>query len=388
MKTRQLRSFLEEFLALEGVPADRVGDNLLVVRPPKKFATAIGAQERVLAFNVKGLQEDPHSELATVGNPVFDRILELARATGRAGERYVPAGAVPRKLPDPAEHFRFLPAGTAPGAAVPTYAPLYFMTFRVEYSLEELPDELEVIAVDSVNHQTLPQMPEMVDYWEGLDREPAAGRTPRPAYPIRPEAIRAALRLLEKRLRKRLSKIRRDADGHLDIETNNIKAYYTQLIEETRNAGKRWVLPAGGREERIRLLQLDWKRRVEEAQQYWRPRLHLTLSAVASVQIPRIGFPVADAAAPKGKRRAAAPESWVFWDEETRGFLDPPCARCGNPTQRELTPFEGAFLCGRCGAAAAVSRAIAKETSPAKGRTRVFSKDGPAAREDGDDGLP
>ncbi len=349
MKTRQLRGFLEDFLAFQGVETERRGEDLMVVRPPKRLAAAIGAQERVLAFNLKGLAEDPRSELGTVGNPIFDRILELALETGRAGERFVKPGPSARKVPPPDSHFHFPSPTVRVGPPIRTYTPIYFALFRIEYSHEELPDELEIIAVDSVSHLALPQMPELVDYWEGLESEPAPDRKPQPAYPMPIEIVRMSLHLLEKRLRKRLTKIRRDAEEHMLHETENIKAYYTQLIEETRNAGRRWVLPAGGREERIRLLQLDWKRRVEEAQQYWRPHLDIRLSAVAAVQVPRLAFPVSDpAAARAGRKKGKAVESLVFWDEESRAFVDPACARCANLTQREMSPTEGGFLCSRC----------------------------------------
>lgn len=426
MKTWQLRSFLEEFLSAQGATTERKGDNLLVVQSPKKLVPAIGAKELVVAFNLRGVQEDPRSELGTVGNPVFDRILELARESGRVGQRFeklpgdlaeavkVPpeagktgngktngrrsAGngkgaaegngkttgngsgkkAEPAGPPDPQEHYRLIGRGVKVGAPVPTYTPVYYVIFRIEYSLEELADELEIVPIDGVSLQPLGQTPELTEYWEGLETEPAPDRTPSPAFPIPPEVIRTAVRLIEKRLRKRLAKIRREADEHLTHETESIENYYKQLIEETRNASRRWALPAGGREERIRLLQLDWKRRIEEAQAYWRPSLDVRLAAVAAAQRPRLAYPV-KAGGARGQGEAAAgprksavlseprtPEHrsrvaeaippvrghsarlTLYWDETERRFIDPPCRGCGTPGQKDLTPSETGFLCPRC----------------------------------------
>jgi hypothetical protein len=357
VKTWQLRSFLEDFLASQGVVTERKGENLLMVRPPRRLISAIGAKELVLAFNLRGVQEDPRSELGTVGNPVFDRILELARASGRVGQRFEVAPDPPRKPPDPAEHFQFHGRGLKVGPPTPTYSPTYFLVIRIEYSLEDLPDELEIIPVDGVSLQPLAQTPELAEYWESLAREAAPGRALQPAFPVPPPVVRASLRLLEKRLRKRVARIRRESEEHLNHESESIGNYYRQLIEETRNAGRRWALPAGGREERIRLLQLDWKRRVEEAQQYWHPSLDVRLAAVAAAQRPRLAYRVRLGSAAKQedrtekKRPARSPATrgpFVFWDETEKRFIDPPCHGCGTPGQVDLVPTESGFLCLRC----------------------------------------
>jgi hypothetical protein len=354
MKSRQLRGFLEAFLASQGATTTRQGENLLDVRSPRRLVPAIGAKELVLAFNIDGLREDPHSELATVGNPVFDRILELARQAGRAGERFEAARPLPKKLPLPEEHFTLRGPRARFGPMVASYAPLYYFLFRIEYSLEEVADELEAVPMDSVSLQTLAQTPELVDYWEGLQPAPAPDRTVQPAYPVPAAAIRASLRILEKRLRKRLGRIRKESEEHLNHETDSIGNYYRQLIEETRNAGRRWALPASGREERIRLLQLDWKRRAEEAQQFWHPHVDVKLVAIASVQRPRLAFPILSGSAaprqPKGRRAGGSGgrPQFVFWDEGDGLFIDPACAGCGSAGIVEFSLGEGGVLCPRC----------------------------------------
>jgi hypothetical protein len=359
MKTRQLRSFLEEFLTFQGAAVERRGEHLLAVRPPKRWAPVMGGRDLVLAFNLQGLLEDPHSELGTVGNPVFDRILEWARQSGRVGERFEhPVKA--RKAPSPFEHFRFEGAVHA-SDPIPAYTPLYFILFRIEYSLEEVADELEVVPVDGISLQTLAQTPELIEYWEGLERDPEQERAIVPAFPIPRDALRSSLRFLEKRLRKRLGKVRKESDEHLERETDSIGTYYRQLIEETRNAGRRWTLPAGGREERIRLLQLDWKRRVEEAQQYWRPHLDVRVAAAAATQRPRTAFRIARGPARKAARARATGShrgSFVYWDEIEQRFVEPSCRRCGTPGLIELAAVEDGFLCPRC-------RRVAEEEIPA-----------------------
>lgn len=341
MKARALQGFLEELVGGLGGEAHRRGDHSLTLHLPEKAEAFVGRSEVVFAFNLRGLQEDPRSELGTVGNPVFDRILDLARQNGRVGERYRRAGRVPLRLPDPAEHFRFEGGPIAFGAPQATYTPLYFFLFRAEYSLEELADELEVVPLDGVSLQTLGQTPELIDYWEKLDPAPVEGRRAVSAFPVPECVLGAAIRLLERRLRKRLGRMRRDSEEHLARERENIETYYRQLIEESRNAGRRWAVSAAQREERVRLLQLDWKRRVEESYQHWRPRIDVRLISVAAAHLPRIGWEVSPPKGSKrtgvtGKRkgegaRGTAERPRVYWDEADRTFVPPACEGCGGP---------------------------------------------------------
>jgi len=348
MKAKQLRTFLEEFLISQGATTERRGEHLLAVHSPRRLVSSIGSKELVLAFSLRGLQEDPRSELVTVGNPVFDRILELARQSGMAGERFEPAPPRRKKVPEPEDHFDF--GGQAKvGPAVETYTPLYYGLYRIEYSLEDVADELEPVPVDGVSLLTLPQTPELGETWSRMETKPARGRSPQPAYPVPVPVLRTSLRLLEKRLRKRLSKIRRASEEHLVRESESIERYYRQLIEETRNASRRWSTSAENREERIRVLQQDWKRRIDEAQVYWRPQLDVKLVAVAAAQRPRIGFPVAGGSATERKSRSRAHKpSMVYWDETDNKWVEPPCLHCGGQEQREIRPVPGGFLCPRC----------------------------------------
>jgi len=365
MKPKQLRTFLEEFIVAQGGAAERRGENLLALTLPEEPAAVVGASEVVLAFNLRGLQEDPRSELGTVGNPLFDRILELARTAGRVGERYRPAGKPPARPPDPLGHFRFEGLPVEIGKAVASYAPLYFFLFRTEYSLEDQADELEIVALDGVSHETLGQMPELIEFWEALAAAPAPDRQFAPAFPVPEPALRAGAALLEKRLRKRIARIRRDAEQHLRRETENIENYYRQLIEESRNAGRRWAMTAAQKEERVRVLQLDWKRRVEEAHQHWRPRIDVRLASVAAAMLPRLAWDVTVAAekprtrgrgngvasrpaARASKKEKKEPGFRVWWDEAEKRFVNPPCPRCGAALHPVIVVTADGFRCPDC----------------------------------------
>ncbi len=353
MKARQLRSFLEEFLAFRGATTAPVGENLLRVKLPRSLDPAVGRRDLVLAFNLRGIEEDPTSELGTVGNPVFERILGLAREGGVAGVRYrtaPPAKKVLAGAPDPAAKLRLGP-DVSVGAPRAVLAPHWFLLFRAEYSLEEQADELEVVALDGVTHQVLAQTPELVDYWGSLSPEPPTDWESPSPFPLPRPAALAALAVLEKRLRKRLGKIRRESDVHLQKETASIEAYYRQLIDEVRNAGRRWSLAPAQRDEKIRMLQLDWKRRAEDARRSWEPQVEVELTAAGAAMLPRICWGLSGTALPAGKRgrrKVQGPAARVWWDPVDKQFLLAPCGVCGRPPEGVLTVGETGLAGSDC----------------------------------------
>ncbi|MBK8230375.1 MAG: hypothetical protein IPK72_07275 [Candidatus Eisenbacteria bacterium] len=327
MKPAQLRGFVSNLLTSHGATTREVGAHLLEVTAPPKLAQRLGPSELVLAFHPNALRENPRSELATVGNPVFERILDMARETGRSGQRFFASPPKRRGTPDPAKALG--EAGEKLGPPEAVYTPIYFFLWKIEYSLEDVPDELETIPVDGITHESWKETPDLLEFWDELASEPAEGRRIEPAFPIPEPVIDAAIRTLEKTPPAPCRPVRSVSEGHLERETESIRQYYEQLIHEARNVGRRWNSSTDERTERIRLLQLDWKRRIEEAQQFWRPELDIRLSAVGAAQRPRLRYAPA-----KGKRSG---NGVVYYDEIEQCFLtqvqSAPAADGGKPLE-------------------------------------------------------
>lgn len=312
MKASELREFAQELLTANGASVLVSSPHLLRVEVTSELADRIGRTELALAFNQRGLNEDPSSELATVGNPVFDRVLALAQERGRLGVRYIRSAAGPTgKAPSVPK----LSQGLELGEPFDSYAPLYFHVFKVQYSVEETPDNLEVVAVDGITLEVQSQSPDLVDLWSGLDPEPTPGRRVPPSLPVPDPVIRAGMDGLERRLRRRLARLKRDATQHLAHEGESIGTYYQNLIEEARTSKRRLAGGLQAREDKIRILQLDWKRRMEEAQDFWRPKVDVELSGLGVVMRPSRQYEVRRSGKLVGSIHLPAGES---------GFLLPP----------------------------------------------------------------
>ncbi len=128
----------------------------------------------------------------------------------------------------------------------------------------------------------------------------------------------------------------------------NIENYYRQLIEEMRKGNRRNQLTLAEREEKIRLLQLDWKRRIQEATVYLRPRTLVRLSAVGILYRPRWGLQ-ATRLSVRGKKKARAVQSWLVADHGDSDWRSTLCVECQKETGGFVVPYEGGFLCATCG---------------------------------------
>jgi len=302
VKAALVREFLESLLDRHGAKVRARSELVVEADLTPELRELLGPERLVLALSPRGLHEHPDSELATAGNPVFDRLLGLAATPGAGGVRFEAASG-----------------DTGASHGKPVYLPIYLFLFHLAYSREELADELECVAIDGVSGTPIASLPDVVDYWGSLAVEPEAGRAAARAFPVRPLVVRAALSTLERRLRKRVGRLQEGSEAHLATELDSIQRYYGQLIEEARQSGKRWSVGPDERAERVRLLQLDWKRRTEQAQELWLPRVDVQLLGVGAAQRPRRRqSPSARTAGARGK--ASAEIDWpsegaAIWDE-------------------------------------------------------------------------
>jgi hypothetical protein len=350
MKSSILQGFIRDWLAVRGLAPQTVELDVWQFPIPKDLQERFGRDELTFSFSRRAITKNPKSELATVGNPVFDRLLSVAREEGRIGIAYTkPSSPAPRP---PASDKLGEIDGARLGHPESVYQGIYHFVFTIAYPSIETADEMEVVSVDGGSLDIWAQTPDLSVLWTGLEPEPRKGRSELPPLPIPPKLLDAALHAFERRMRRRIKKVEQASQERLEEETASIKIYYEQLIEEARNQSRRWSTRLEDREDRIRWLQLEWKRRTEEATEFWRPNVTARLVALGIQMQPRVAYRITRHGGSKAKGAASRQRPTTrVWDEATRAFLLPYCEECGRIGLEEphLHPT-GGFLCPACAA--------------------------------------
>jgi len=345
MKPSALQGFVRDWLAVRGLEPQAVESDVWQFPVPKDLRERFGRDDMTLSFSRRAITKNPKSELATVGNPVFDRLLSVAREEGRIGVAYATPSS-PAVRPPASERIEAGAGGIRPGPPEPIYQGIYHFVFTIAYPSIETADEMEVVSVDGATLDVWAQTPDLTELWATLEPEPRKGRTILHPLPIPPNVLDTAVHALERRMRRRIKKVEQASQTRLDEELESIRSYYEQLIEEARNQSRRWTTRIEDREDRIRWLQLEWKRRTEEANEFWRPNVIARMVALGIVMQPRIGYRFPAPRAPKGSGRGGAATSrgsYRIWDESTRSLLAPHCEECGR------TGLEEVHLCAAGG---------------------------------------
>lgn len=344
MKPSVIQAFLRDWLGARGLAPDQSDPDTWSFSVPKDLRDRLGSAELTFSFNRRALARHPRAELATVGNPVFDRLLAVAREEGRVGVGFVHPPAHPSKPPSPEKAGSGI--GHAFGAPLAVYQPVYHFLFTITYPSIEAADEMELVSVDGATTEVWAQTPDLMELWDSLEDEPRKGRTVLPSLPVTDGVLHTARRALERRMRRRIKKVEQTSRQRLDEETASITTYYEQLIEEARNQSRRWSTKVEDREERIRWLQLEWKRRIEEANEFWRPHVDARLVALGLMMQPRHAYPLLSG--PKA-RKGAPRGPYRIWDDATKQFLSLACDACGRTALTEARPsLRGGWECLVC----------------------------------------
>lgn len=281
MKQADIRAFVESYLPLCGGRLRAADGDLLRVTLPE--AEGAEAAERLLAFGPRAHRRHPEAELVAIGSAFLDRLIGQAAAGGRFTQvfRQPPARirkpSFPKKLPAvPGREW-----GSPRGAA----RPLFLFVYLAEYHIIDVPDDLVVLAVDPARREMLASPQGLLGALRSGAARPLKGWPPLQSLPT-PGDLVFSLDLLERRLQRRAGKVKEASAIEIARETANIEAYYRQLITELRAPAGRGGLSAEEEGEKVRVLQLDWKRRVQEVSRFWEARGDVRLSAVAAVMEP------------------------------------------------------------------------------------------------------
>jgi hypothetical protein len=336
MRRSVIRGFVERCLGLEGAKVEPQGDDLWRVTLP----AGEGGQptERWLAFSPQARRTRPDAELMTIGSAFLDHLVGQVRAAGTYAIAYRAAPARSRPTGSPAG----LPAidGLQWGAPVAAYRPLFLFVYLVEYHTIDVPDDVVLIAFDPARREALPSAAPLLETLRHGAREAPAGWTPLVALPTRAD-LRGSIDILDRRLQRRARRVKEASASEIARETANIEAYYRQLIAEARHPIGRAQLTSDEEAGRIRLLQLDWKRRVQEVSGFWEARGDVRLSALGVVMEPAWVLPLQRVGG--RSRRSRLGRAYAVVAGPKGGVIEPRCAVCGERL-REKAAIKGSDL--------------------------------------------
>lgn len=319
---------------------EEISSDLIRVRPPA--AKGRGRQKaRVLAFGARAQRSHAGAELVAVGSAALDGLVNEAQQHGRYTIAYAPppenGGAPPRGSELP----------RVPGwrweEPQQAYRPFFLFVYLAEYHTIDVHDDLELIALDSARAEVLSSSTFILDILRMGGPPPRSWRS-LPAQPTIWD-IRRSLEALDRRLQRRARKVKEAAAIEIARETANIEAYYRQLIDEARHSVGRSQLSLEEEGQRVRTLQLDWKRRVHEVQRFWEAYGDVRLSAIAAVMQPCWAMPLVRE---RGRRRASRSEMPTAVAEyDTGRLVEPRCAVCGEKVVQEGVIISKQLACRR-----------------------------------------
>jgi hypothetical protein len=337
MKHSEIRKFVSGYLNHQGATVTPKGSSLLeVVYPavlPRPEPTAPAgsvtepkpapAIEQLLAFGRKAHKRNPKAELVAIGSAYLDQLIGKATAGGHRFVSYRPIEPIAR-MPKLSTALPTLEGGSW-GKVKLAYRPLFLFVYIAEYRTIDVPDDMELIPLDPVRGVMLASAGPLLDGLNSLSDTPESNCRPLGTLPT-PGTVKRSLEILDRRLLRRTRKVKEAASLEIARETANIEAYYRQLIDEVRHPVGRSRLSTEAEEERVRTLQLDWKRRVQEVAQFWEAGASVRLSALGVVMEPCWVMQLRGKGIPRGGG-GRCPICLVF-DYKTGELITPRCPIC------------------------------------------------------------
>ncbi len=298
MKRSEVRKFVAGYLSHKGATVTECDSGLLEISAPPEGESQPRANY-TLAFGRKAYKQHPEAELVAIGSAYLDQLVSEATASGH---RFICYQSLPDCEPMKPSTIELPKVANATWSQPKqAYRPLFLFMYVAEYRTIDVADDLELIPLDPVRGEMLPSAGPLLEGLKTLSREPEKGLIQLSTIPS-PGNIKRSLALLDRRLQRRTRKVKEAASLEIARETANIEAYYRQLIDEIRHPVGRSRLSPELEDERVRSLQLDWKRRVQEVALFWEAGASVRLSTLGVVMEPCWAFQLRGKGTPRGGR--------------------------------------------------------------------------------------
>ncbi len=339
----RLRPFLLEVFSAWGCRVESA-PGIIEVRLTRPLQKRFGTKRLKLVLSRSARPSRKRTgELMVPGNPIYRSFLDLSRQKGAVGRGFLPmpkrrvapsgvARAVGRAVDIEGATFRSV-------ARSDVYHPVLLFHFSLSYGAPEVPDEIRTVAWDVVGGEAVDPSP-FAPGGLSLAAGPAEGVPVAEVTGIDTVFPRVEA-AIEAQISKKVSRTETRAKKRLDKERARIEGFYGRMIQEEKARSRSRNDGDPEASEKIKLYQLDWKRKLSEATERLRPRIEVRLFSIEEAFMPRRKAALIVAG-------SSIPERECFYDHTTREILGPSCDVCGSRSLEMSVCQNGHLCCREC----------------------------------------
>lgn len=400
-RSPEIESFVRRFLELHGCRLAAHGGGVLEAELPKELSGTLGAERLRLAFAPPKAGDPGGAEYVTLGHPLLDQMLELAKSRGLAASLILPLGLdrdflesvfssnpfdpqsrgeegephpqrppLARRLERRLGSLRFAGMKVKLLSTRVLYHPQVMFFFKISFISDEKRERLISLLIDPYTEE----IDRPVDL-KGAMAFRCAQQGGLEEYALR-RLYRRACAHLDRRLAKVIESYQRALRERLLREERRIEEYYSELIQERveplrklfrrmavasvrADLARSWSAELRYREALAELknesarLQAEWekefaaledekRRRIQEVREKHQGRMEAALTHAALVRVPRVEW----------RLHLAGPvhrEITVLYDVLRKRLVDWTCESCSGPLSEEVGLCDcGALVCREC----------------------------------------
>ena len=237
-----VQEFVERCVESAGGAAEERGPGLLdVLTPPPLEPVAGGRLLLPLALDTEALRQEPGAELATIGSPVLDALIDYALAQGTTAFGYlIPEHIRKKGMREEVEHSIVFSNGRVrytPGEPDIFLAAYAQFNFRVQFLSDERRERNIVIPVNLWSGQVSRGLAARLPHLNVVADRPGH-YSDAPRIPL-DQARRIAIAALHGSIREEAGRHEARIRKHFTVEFLRIDSYYEQVAQELRRRQER-----------------------------------------------------------------------------------------------------------------------------------------------------
>lgn len=350
MPASPLEAFVRDWIDASGGACEQIEPQVYDLLLPSAVLAAGAARDEIVrvAFDPDALPEHPAAQLASLGTPLIDRLLDAARHRARYAEAYLNGLHLARHdLQRQIARAIRLPAGVQVGrpSARALFAAQAVYGFEATFASDQKEQELLEVGIDLPTGRPVRHLDLLVDFAR-LDEQPAVWL---------PEARRRSLLAGHAAARQQMLRTvlglanvrRRELAERVERQVGRMTQYYhdlrTELAAQAAKTHKRGD-DAERQAQRRHAIEREEQLRIAELRQKAQLDVQTRLVSVLLVQVPKL-FVRLELTVERCEAEAALA---VTWDPLLEVVEAVDCPRCASPTYEFARSARGQLACPDC----------------------------------------